>query len=262
MGAFMKMTIFILSGLLLGDSAMAKLPLDPFQKVRETFLEVYSPIVKKEANANLVITLDDDYPINLGSMNFENGNLSISLGSEYHLQPGVTPDSYAAIICHEIGHLLGGRPKKENLWSSTEAQSDYYSSAICMKKIFQHLPLVEEINVPLNVINDCAQVYTSTDERKICERSANAGMILMTNIYLLFKSFGDQTYHSEPRLDRKELSTISHHKLYPNVQCRLDTIVAGSLCAEKKDDDNDGFCDLKEGYSVGVRPSCWNTEGI
>src|SRR5690606_24973254 len=36
------------------------------------------------------------------------------------------------LLCHELGHLLGGPPyKSRNGWSSTEGQADYYSGLVC-----------------------------------------------------------------------------------------------------------------------------------
>ena len=48
--------------------------------------------------------------------------------------------SFASLVCHEVGHFLGGL-----LWRnvsfkklSAEGQSDYFATAKCMRKIFSH----------------------------------------------------------------------------------------------------------------------------
>ncbi len=57
---------------------------------------------------------------------------------------GVTQDTAVLILCHELGHGIGGAPfKNENAFTeyqtSTEAQADYYSTYICAPQVWQHL---------------------------------------------------------------------------------------------------------------------------
>lgn len=239
-----------------------------FKNLRQIVENEYNPIFISELGSPLKIELDEDSPNYVGGIDFRNGIYSIQLGSDFEKEEGITIDSYAAILCHEIGHALGGLPKKINSsngeisWSSTEAQSDYFSSTICLKKIFKLLPSENSnLMIPENIRKDCELAFTksnSDDDKKICMRTAQAGYELMTYLFQLFSKYGGpQKYNYKPELTQKELSNESSKNLYPNLQCRLDTIVAGALCVEQKNDFQDGFCEKAEGYTIGLRPSCW-----
>lgn len=97
------------------------------------------------------------------------------------------------LLCHEIGHLLGGPPlKSRNGWSSTEGQADYYSTLSCARKV---------------IFDD-----------NIFFESALA----LTTIY------ADVSMSLPPRLDICDERKVERTNYgYPSVQCRLDTLVAG-----------------------------------
>lgn len=102
-------------------------------------------------------------------------------------------DTFILLLCHEIGHLLGGPPlKSRNGWSSTEGQADYYSSGRCL------------------------QSFAWDEERFL--RSA----LKLTQIY------ADVTGEASPKLDTCDSRQVERTNYgYPQVQCRLDTLVAG-----------------------------------
>lgn len=55
---------------------------------------------------------------------------------------GMTKDAYATIICHELGHVLGGAPYQTINgveWSSAEGQADFFAARVCLPKYFQTL---------------------------------------------------------------------------------------------------------------------------
>jgi len=56
----------------------------------------------------------------------ENGNNDvISMFGGLARHPAITPDAFYLVACHEIGHHLGGAPKKGNTqWASNEGQAD------------------------------------------------------------------------------------------------------------------------------------------
>ena len=47
----------------------------------------------------------------------------------------VTPDGFALVACHEMGHHLGGAPRRGG-WASNEGQSDYYATTKCARRIW------------------------------------------------------------------------------------------------------------------------------
>ncbi len=97
------------------------------------------------------------------------------------------------LLCHEIGHFLGGPPlKSRNGWSSVEGQADYYSTAICIKNF----------NLGQTEFYDAVLGLT-----KIYAGASREGMSSLEG--------------SDPTI----VERINYG--YPSVQCRLDTLLAG-----------------------------------
>ena len=105
----------------------------------------------------------------------------------------MTEQTLLLLLCHEIGHCLGGPPTKaKGGWSSTEGQADYYSSF------------------------DCAR-NQGLDEVSFYDSAIN-----LTRIYAAV------TFSPEPQVDRCDSTIVTRTNFgYPSVQCRLDTLLAG-----------------------------------
>lgn len=107
--------------------------------------------------------------------------------------PQMDEDTLKLLLCHEMGHLLGGPPlKSRNGWSSTEGQADFYSAIACAKRM-------------------------RFDEKSFIDSALN-----LTAIY------AEVSRQNIPRVDRcDELKVERTNYGYPSVQCRLDTLMAG-----------------------------------
>lgn len=118
----------------------------------------------------------------------------------------LTADALRMTICHEIGHLAGGVPRKnvpmdwegpidENGMSflSSEGQADYYAGMECFKKI--------------------------TKDDSSVDRISQAGLKFLNLVYDFPISIETPDLSVTPELIRDS---------YPGRQCRLDTIVAGA----------------------------------
>lgn len=107
--------------------------------------------------------------------------------------PEMNKHALTLLLCHELGHYLGGPPlKSRNGWSSTEGQADYFSGETCAR----YMRLSEE-----NLVD---------------------GALNLTRIY------SEVTLESPPVLESCDESRVGRtHYGYPKVQCRLDTIIAG-----------------------------------
>ena len=123
----------------------------------------------------------------------ENTLVSIVVWGGMLSHPKMNPATLNLLLCHELGHFLGGEPLKSRTgWSSTEGQSDYYSTFGCLKDLG---------------VNE--------------EQFLNAAVAL-TSIYA---EVGRQ---SPPRLDVCDQTIATRMNYgYPSIQCRLDTLVAG-----------------------------------
>jgi hypothetical protein len=69
---------------------------------------------------------------------YENRFRLMILGGTVRLKE-MTVDAYAAVICHELGHILGGAPYQTiplSDWASSEGQSDYFASTVCLPRYY------------------------------------------------------------------------------------------------------------------------------
>lgn len=172
-------------------------------------------------------------------------------------------DAYLSIICHEIGHHLGGFPKKEKpVWSSAEGQADYYSTLKCLRNIFAYENANElKFNLkslPKSVVSNCQKQFPDKKDQNICLRSAKAS-----------QDYGRMLKHRWE--EEKPLSLLTPDRQvvtemifsYPSRQCRVDTKYQGSLCnrpvdSDVRDDDpRAGACHEEQGDKMGMRPRCW-----
>lgn len=183
--------------------------------------------------------------------------------------PQMTEDAFLVVVCHELGHHLGGYPKKsqafqvDRKWSSVEGQSDYFASLKCMKKIFSNEDneaVLKTKNVPQLVIDECAKTYADGNDQHICQRSTLAGFEVSKFIEVLTETKKPISF-STP--DKKKVMMIE--KDHNGAQCRLDTFFQGALCDVSadvelsKEEAHTGACTKKNGDKSGLRPRCWMT---
>lgn len=179
--------------------------------------------------------------------------------------PNMTPEGLMLVICHEIGHHLGGYPRYESnkASSSTEGQSDYFATAKCARLVYnamgsktnQNWAWTMKNRIPAEVQKPCAAAFGNSDAAIICMRSSLAGLSLA------------QTLASASNSDPRKISFIlkdqsvvqTTYESHPKAQCRLDTYVAGAICGAdlripfSPNNPNQGAC----AQNPGARPSCW-----
>lgn len=107
--------------------------------------------------------------------------------------PLMSKNVLSLLLCHELGHYLGGPPlKSRNGWSSTEGQADYYAGEKCAREL-------------------------GLNEEEFFESA-----LMLTRIY------AEVTREGYPQLDKCDESIVQRTFYgYPKVQCRLDTMIAG-----------------------------------
>lgn len=213
-----------------------------YAKVRENFAAVYGSIVKAERNVELRLIMNKEFTTTPPGVSLYSDHVHLELGSDFHRDSTMTPDAYLGMLCHEIGHVLGGEPYSSdtmkpsaqwvsNVPSSTEGQSDYFSSLACMKKVFADSTKTTpaDFAVTPRVKRLCVSQYSSILDQNICQRSAQSGFEIMQFIISIYKRFGSNSDQLTLDMDTPEAPGLSVGRLYPTVQCRFDTILAGAL---------------------------------
>ena len=112
------------------------------------------------------------------------------------------------LLCHELGHHLGGKPYKflgsgEHSWISAEGQSDYFAGVECAKR------LIHSEEHFIDSAEGFAQKMWSKNRKK-----------------------------DGPKPNRNQTSELIARQTdlsHPEPQCRLDTLIAGYYCPEGQD---------------------------
>lgn len=188
---------------------------------------------------DLQIKIDwDNDKVNASITRDDDNNPIINIYGGILRHPFMNEEGLVALLCHELGHYLGGAPRKfrgrssKRSWMSAEGQADYFAGSKCLKRVFDE---------------DC-QSYTG------CPKSV-IGAETLTRIFANVKG-----YSSWPTVFKKDNSTV-YSILYAHgtPQCRLDTILAGVNCHKGTEEMFDPT-DERVGACLDTssqRPKCW-----
>lgn len=171
-------------------------------------------------------------------------------------------DGFTMVLCHELGHHLGGAPRKGNSWwASNEGQSDYWAALKCFRKFARNddnEKIVSKMTIPSIVKTTCEANFSTADDINICLRSSMAALDLGKVLNDLRKEKRIVKF-STPHSKVVRKTDDSH----PASQCRLDTMYQGSICHISDDikvshrDANIGSCNRVDNHEDGLRPLCW-----
>ncbi|MDE2143341.1 MAG: hypothetical protein KGJ84_13105 [Elusimicrobia bacterium] len=194
------------------------------------------------------------------------------MGDVYHVSmfgglarhPAVTQDGFALVICHELGHHLGGAPRSSS-WASNEGEADYYGNLKCLRRVFSSPSATSFTRAAANdevAQKACAKSYSKPADRALCLRTSMAGVSLGTLLNVLGGGTG------APQFDTPDNSVVDQtDDAHPAAQCRLDTYFQAALCARPWTETMDGAdpkvgaCTRSQGFTVGMRPLCWYKPG-
>lgn len=233
-----------------------------FNAVIDRFEGIYAPIAQKMGGNLKVARKWTDGTVNASAMRLgKSWNVNMFGGLARHA--AITSDGFAMVLCHEIGHHLGGAPKVSNLlqrWASNEGQSDYFAGLKCLRLGFQNddnEAIVAQMTVPEFVTNKCAEAYKTRAEQALCIRISMAGDSLAS----LLASLRNQARAQFDTPDSKVVSKTDH--AHPAAQCRLDTYFQSALCDRpmteevSQKDETIGTCHPVHQDTLGLRPLCW-----
>jgi hypothetical protein len=248
---------------------------EEFNKAIDEIEEIYAPII-----ANMGAKLDverrwEDGTVNAyASQSGKTWKVAMFGGLARH--ETITKDGLALVVCHEIGHHIGGAPKKGSAagggwwggseggaisWASNEGQADYFATLKCLRKAWindNNEAIVKTLNAPKIVIDMCKKTYNKNKvDTALCVRTSMAGK----SVSDLFSALSrlPETKFDTP--DANVVSSTNHN--HPKAQCRLDTYYQGSLCDVSMNEDVSqseevrGTCHGSLGHKIGTRPLCW-----
>lgn len=239
------------------------------QKIKDNFIRTFSSSFDSYG-ANLIVNFKiENNRINAeATRRWNDWQINIYGGLlSHHL---MTNDALVLIMCHELAHHIGGAPKKELLYASSEAQADYWATAVCLKKYFRETMSKVELSeravqskphLTEEVQTDCATAYPTNVEQNICVLSVQAS-IEVTNFLNALRKKPAKISLSTP--DQKTVMRTNID--YPRLQCRLDTFFQGALCGLYPDSNPHPFdqrdellagCMEQNDHLIGRRPSCW-----
>ncbi|MBF0360718.1 MAG: M48 family metalloprotease [Oligoflexia bacterium] len=245
-----------------GYKKVSSVTAEIFNQAIADVTKIYAPVVSAKG-ATLSISGDwNDGTVNAyASRSGKTWKVNLFGGLARH--ETITPDGFALVICHELGHHLGGAPKIQNYfnsWATNEGQSDYFATLKCLRKYFEkdnNEQVVANLNVPAYVTSLCEQTHSNREDVAICKRGAMAGksvadlFVVLGNVSKVDFSTPDPTVVSK--------TNDSH----PAAQCRLDTYLEGAVCAANENEDvsdtdvTKGTCTKRNGFTLGLRSRCW-----
>ena len=233
---------------------------ETFDAILDRVADIYGDVFKEDFNN---ATLKVDRRWSSGTVNAyasRQGSIwKITMHGGLARHKTITADAFALVACHEVGHHIGGAPKKGTRWATNEGQADYWGNLKCMRKYLaglDHAKYLSDKEVPQYVVDVCAQQFETEEENLMCHRMSLAG----ESLAMLFKELRKETV--DPKFDtpseEKVSKTVDSH---PKTQCRMDTYFNGGLCTVDHNEDVDqqdptvASCMNEEEF--GSRPLCW-----
>jgi hypothetical protein len=245
-----------------------------FHAVIDQVLDYYRSIVEGHGASLVANKLWTDPTVNASAVQ-EGSNWIVNMYGGLARRPEVNKDGFALVVCHELGHHLGGFPLKGDRWAATEGQSDYFATHACARKIWQDESQENSqaaASVHSSAKSLCDNSWANLGERNLCYRIANASQSLAD----LLNAIGGGT--TNPNYNTPDVTTVDRtYESHPQAQCRLDTYIGGAACTDSFDDDKipgrlhaqgqgslaaelegaSTSCMQAKGQTKGLRPRCW-----
>jgi hypothetical protein len=233
-----------------------------FNQVIDEISAVYEPIIKAAGDKFQVNRKWDDGTVNASAQR-SGKKVIVNMYGGLARHDLITKDGFAIVMCHEMGHHLGGAPKVGgffNKWASNEGQSDYFANLKCFRKVYgseDNVAFIKTLTVPAIVTERCSEIFSNEADSALCVRS---NMAAKSTADLL----GSLRNTGLTDFTTPDASTVSRtNNSHPDAQCRLDTYFAASLCDKDMNEDvdnkdpNKGTCNRKDGDIEGMRSLCW-----
>ncbi|MGE0172890.1 MAG: proprotein convertase P-domain-containing protein [Oligoflexales bacterium] len=234
----------------------------------------YSSLIKENFNATLVFERNWQSAIVNAYASRENDTWKIWAHGGMARRPELSTDGYTLVMCHELGHHLGGYPFKGETWAASEGQADYFATKECLRRVWanqieQNAQQAESVDPVAK--ERCDAGWPEGNERNLCYRIVMAGKssALLSSIL---------SQEPTPEFGTPDLSQIETTEIiHPKAQCRLDTYLSSATCRQPSSNVlipglNNAFgkntkeaeiesaqvtCMQAAPFADGFRPRCW-----
>ncbi len=239
---------------------------EQYDAVIDKVVNYYAPVARKRGARLIAERLWESETVNAGTIRRNEGkSWVLRLYGGFARHPAITPDGYMLVVCHELGHHIGGAPKKilqagGRHWASTEGQSDYFATLKCMRRVLakeDNEAVIETMEIPGTIRTECSKSFSDKAEAALCIRTSVAG-ISVGKVNASIRRF------PAPDIDVVDSSIVTTTQNgHPIPQCRLNTYFQGSLCTVSSVKpvsqvyEARNTCHEDLGYTVGLRPACW-----
>ncbi len=268
------------------DIVMSEMSLGPAQISESDFNQIIQKIQSAftadvaRFGGNLAIKGDwkNEKPNAYANQLFGAWNIQITGGLAR--RPELTTDGMSLILCHEMGHHLGGFAyiKQVNPIQAkgiaAEGQADYFATQHCSRVIWgseSQENAAFRKTASTEILDSCNSVWTDTPSQDLCYRTLVATeSVIKTMAGIKNKPMA---HFSTP--DQSQVTTTFTD--HPDTQCRMDTSYQGALCAAafnpniipgktvasgpfSADAEKEAAavsCTHYSNYKIGLRPACW-----
>ncbi|MES2529384.1 MAG: hypothetical protein V4598_20010 [Bdellovibrionota bacterium] len=233
-----------------------------FNAVIDKLEPIYSPIVANRGGKLKINRKWTDETVNANATQFF-GTWTVNMFGGLARHEKITADGFALVLCHELGHHLGGAPKVANFmmkWASNEGESDYFATLKCLRTAWwndNNERVISKMKAPEALTAACSKAFGDKAERALCVRGGMAG----ASVAALFAAMRSKP---EAQFETPDAGVVtSTNDAHPAHQCRLDTYFQGALCEKAHTEDVSqkeevqGTCHGSTGHTVGLRPTCW-----
>ncbi len=205
---------------------LANMTEQQFADLSKVVLDFYAPLAKIHGGELTVVNNWKDPTVNAYAE--QEGNLwTVQMFGGLARRKEITLDGFQLVVCHEVGHHLGGFPMEADVWFADEGQADYFATETCAKGIWGNdleVNATFRATAPELVRTSCDRAYATEAEQNLCYRSSVGGLSLAN----LLAALG---YSGAPAFEKPDpkIVTATNHE-HPKAQCRLDTYFNGALC--------------------------------
>ncbi|MFL5814200.1 MAG: hypothetical protein ACJ763_11535 [Bdellovibrionia bacterium] len=205
-----------------------------FRQIIDQVVTAFSPIVRFHGGELKANYFWDNRLVNASAT--REGNVwMLNMYGGLARRREITPDAFSLVVCHELGHHLGGFPfVSAGLWAADEGQADYFAAHTCAPVIwgrdFQGNAIHRYTVDPVAKLY-CDRSTLHQTERDLCYRIADAAQSLSN----LLNTIEDARRPVAYKNANNAIHTWATYHGHPKAQCRLETFLNGAICGRKSD---------------------------